>query len=227
MINAVKSGTSIGQVEIFSITYAIYARQPTKRGRHCRQVRIVMVTTMNQNNIQQLFEAISSGSDDAISSAIVDLEYDEPTVIGGGIPDGVFDCLARACEASAGRASGSLPVVSWFPYSSSKFTPVQKGRARKLIADLYGSIVDSAAALTAAEWFGAFADETSLQFAARWLDEWASMTDAAQSGLDGFFFDSFELQELRKDSAYLERLILLEQRYDALPPRHPLSLPRH
>ena len=69
---------------------------------------VVMVANMNQQNVQQLFEAISSGSDDAISSAIVDLEYDEPATFGGGIPDSVFDCLTRACEASAGRASGSL-----------------------------------------------------------------------------------------------------------------------
>lgn len=185
------------------------------------------VSAMSQQNTQRFFEAISSGSDDAISSAIVDLEYDDPSVVGGGVSDTIFERIKQAWKAVAGRPSGAFPVAFWFCHSYGKFNAMQKERTRTLLAETYGSILNRAAALEVAEWFGAFADEIALHFVERWLDEWSSMTDAARLGLDGFFFDSFELQKREKNSAYFERLILLEQRYDTLRPRHPLSLPRH
>jgi len=185
------------------------------------------VSALSQQSIQRFFKVISSGSDDAISSAIVDLEYDNASAVGSDVSDTTFECLERAWKTIAGRASGTFAVAFWFCNTYGKFNAEQKERTKTLFADTYGAILNDAAALEVAEWFGTFVDETSLRFVTRWLDDWSSMTEAARCGLDGFFFDSFDLQKRRNSSVYNERLILLEQRYDILRPRHPLSLPRH
>jgi hypothetical protein len=186
-----------------------------------------MVNAMNQRDIDHFLDIIESGCADAITDAIGELEFNERAGLNGGVRDSVFGCLELAWKAIAGRTSGALPVMLWFSFSFSKFDRTQKERSRTLVADSYGSIVDYAAADEAAQWFGGFPDETSLRFAERWLDDWTSMSDAARVGLNGFFRDAFDLYKHRGDRSYIERLILLEQRYDKLLPRSALALPRH
>ncbi|MBL8298009.1 MAG: hypothetical protein JNN30_06610 [Rhodanobacteraceae bacterium] len=196
-------------------------------GAATRCTALATVSAMTRKSIRQFFEAISSGSDDAISSAIVDLEYDTPSAVGSDVPDAVFECIEQGWKTIVRRASGTFPVVFWFCHSYNKFSAAQKERARTLLVETYGSILNDATALEVAEWFGTFADETSLRFAEQWLDRWPSMTDAARFDLDGFFDDSFDPQKNGRNSAYSEQLSLLERRYDTLRPRNPLSLPRH